>query len=537
MRVRVLPPPARRPCQPLAMCAQRGPRPTPARASCDPRSARRPATSPRECRRRGPRWSARASPTPTDRKPPNARATPAASASRTAASRPDEDDLEFIAHGLRAQALQRACDGPESVRRDDDGGNRCHVRLGERGSGGLAAPALYHTAVRASTAARPSGAVPGRCDARARPAIECAGCRSRLDRRSCVVAAFVCAALCASAALAQPQPVRVVTAVRAVPPPVIDGRLDDPVWAAAVPVGGFLQRDPDEGTARDRGDAGPRRVRRPRRLRGCRDAGSRPGRASCASSRAATLPVDADALLVYLDPHNDRPDRRAVRRVGGRRPARRAHLQRQLPRLDLGRRVGVGGGDRRRRMVRRDAHPALAVALPGRRPLHLGHQRPARHPAPQRIGVAAARPQERVRPGVEDGPPRGHRRHRPAHDAGAAAVRDGARGVHRAGAGGIAVQRRVAFLRRRRPRSQVRPVEQPHPRRHVQPGLRPGRGGPGRRQPLAVRDVLRGAAPVLHGGRQGVRRFRPQRRQPVPGGSSGPSRRSTTAAASGDTRR
>ena len=52
------------------------------------------------------------------------------------------------------------------------------------------------------------------------------------------------------AAFAQPpqrQPVREVAAVRAAPPPVIDGRLDDPVWAAAVPVGGFLQRDPDEG--------------------------------------------------------------------------------------------------------------------------------------------------------------------------------------------------------------------------------------------------------------------------------------------------
>ena len=47
-----------------------------------------------------------------------------------------------------------------------------------------------------------------------------------------VVAAFACTAVCSSTALAQPKPVRVVTAVRAVPAPVIDGRLDDPVWAA-----------------------------------------------------------------------------------------------------------------------------------------------------------------------------------------------------------------------------------------------------------------------------------------------------------------
>ncbi len=50
--------------------------------------------------------------------------------------RPDEDDLEFAAHRLRAQAVQGARDGRERVRRDDDGGNGCHVRLGEGGSGG-----------------------------------------------------------------------------------------------------------------------------------------------------------------------------------------------------------------------------------------------------------------------------------------------------------------------------------------------------------------------------------------------------------------
>ena len=102
---------------------------------------------------------------------------------------------------------------------------------------------------------------------------------------------------------------------------------------------------------------------------------------------------------------------------------------------------------------------------------------------------------------------------------------------------GIAVQRRLAFLRRRGARPEVRPVEQPHARRHLQPRLRPGRGRPRRRQPHAVRDVLRGAAAVLHRGRQGVRQLRPERRQRVPGASSGPSRRCTTAAASAARRR
>ena len=40
--------------------------------------------------------------------------------------------------------------------------------------------------------------------------------------------------------------------------------------------------------ARDRRHPDPLRLRRPRLVRGCRDAGSRPRRASCASSRAAT---------------------------------------------------------------------------------------------------------------------------------------------------------------------------------------------------------------------------------------------------------
>ncbi len=288
--------------------------------------------------------------------------------------------------------------------------------------------------------------------------------------------------------------------------------------------------------ARDRGDLRAHRVRRPGRLRGGRDAGPRPAGIVRQLSRRDAQ-VDADALLVLPRPAQRPPDRRAIRRVGRRRPARRAHLQRQLPGCDVGRRVVVGGRERPRRLDRRDAHPALAIALPESRSLHVGHQRPAHHPAPQRIGVAAARPQERVRPGVEDGPPRGHRRHRPAHDAGAAALRDGARGVRRAGAAGIAVQRRVAFLRRRRARHEVRPVEQPDAGCHVQSRLRAGGGRPGRRQSLAVRDVLRGAAPVLHRRRQGVRRLRAQRRQPVPGASSGPSRRSTTAAASAAIRR
>ena len=53
--------------------------------------------------------------------------------------------------------------------------------------------------------------------------------------------------------------------------------------------------------------------------------------------------------------------------------------------------------------------------------------------------------------------------------------------------------------------------------RDGEPGLRPGRSGPGRRQPDGLRDVLRGEAAVLHRGLPGLRPLRPQRRERVHG--------------------
>src|SRR6266571_2388647 len=40
-----------------------------------------------------------------------------------------------------------------------------------------------------------------------------------------------------------------MTAVRVSRPPTLDGRLDDPAWAGAVPIRGFTETDPDEGKA------------------------------------------------------------------------------------------------------------------------------------------------------------------------------------------------------------------------------------------------------------------------------------------------
>jgi len=124
-------------------------------------------------------------------------------------------------------------------------------------------------------------------------------------RRFAFVWVLAFAGMCVTGARGQTPAPRTVTAVRAVPTPVIDGRLDDPAWAGAEPAAGFLQRDPDEGKPaseativrvafddaaiyiaaelRDRDPAGI--VRQLSR----RDAA-----------------VEADALLVYLDPHNDR---------------------------------------------------------------------------------------------------------------------------------------------------------------------------------------------------------------------------------------
>jgi hypothetical protein len=125
------------------------------------------------------------------------------------------------------------------------------------------------------------------------------------SRRPLVIAALVCLAVGGPAAPARAQAVRALTAIRAVPPPVVDGRLDDPVWAAAVPAGGFLQRDPDEGKPATEETfvrvafddhalyvAAEMRDRHPS------------GIVRQLSRRDAA--VEADALVVYLDPHDDR---------------------------------------------------------------------------------------------------------------------------------------------------------------------------------------------------------------------------------------
>lgn len=107
-----------------------------------------------------------------------------------------------------------------------------------------------------------------------------------------------------SPSAAQPLEPRPLNAIRAAEAPVIDGRLDDEVWTRAEAVLGFLQRDPVEGEAatedtvvRIAYDDGALYV-------GARLYDREPAAIVRQLSRR-DVPVEADALIVYLDPHHD----------------------------------------------------------------------------------------------------------------------------------------------------------------------------------------------------------------------------------------
>jgi hypothetical protein len=98
---------------------------------------------------------------------------------------------------------------------------------------------------------------------------------------------------------------RVIRAVRASAPPLIDGRLTDEAWASAPAADGFTQRDPDEGR--------PATERTEVRILfddtavyiGARMFDAEPGRIDRRLSTRDNDP-DADCLTVYLDPMRDR---------------------------------------------------------------------------------------------------------------------------------------------------------------------------------------------------------------------------------------
>jgi hypothetical protein len=114
----------------------------------------------------------------------------------------------------------------------------------------------------------------------------------------------IAAAIPSGAAGQTAPPVADVRAVRTMRPPVVDGRLNDEVWALAPPAASFTQRDPDEGKA-------PTERTEIRFLYdndalyiGARLHDSEPGLVSRRLARRDDS-ADADVLSIYLDPMHD----------------------------------------------------------------------------------------------------------------------------------------------------------------------------------------------------------------------------------------
>ncbi len=107
-----------------------------------------------------------------------------------------------------------------------------------------------------------------------------------------------------SATASQAVPPRQLQAGRAVDPPVVDGRLDDAIWAVTEPAGDFLQRDPVEGDPASE----PSLVRiaydDEALYVGARLFDREPSAIVRQVSRRDVV-VEADAFVVYLDPHHD----------------------------------------------------------------------------------------------------------------------------------------------------------------------------------------------------------------------------------------
>lgn len=142
-----------------------------------------------------------------------------------------------------------------------------------------------------------------------RPMVQCRQADSRIRGVRARVPGPFLVLLGLASGVASPVPaqvpdVRQIQALRADTPPAIDGRLDDEVWRGAVPVRGFLQRDPVEGEPATE-DTLVRVGYDDRALYiGARLLDGDPASIVRQLSRR-DVPVEADAFLVYLDPHHD----------------------------------------------------------------------------------------------------------------------------------------------------------------------------------------------------------------------------------------
>lgn len=114
------------------------------------------------------------------------------------------------------------------------------------------------------------------------------------------------AAAPAVAAVPAPRELPTARAVRATPPPVVDGRLDDPAWADAPVLDGFVQREPAQGA--------PVSERTEVRVLfddqalyvGAWLFDSEPGAIVFGETRRDADPKDVDAVLLTFDTYRDR---------------------------------------------------------------------------------------------------------------------------------------------------------------------------------------------------------------------------------------
>ena len=315
------------------------------------------------------------------------------------------------------------------------------------------------------------------------------------------------------------RPVPRVTAVRATGPVAVDGRLDEADWQKASPATDFLQRDPDEGK--------PATERTEVRILyddtaiyvGARMFDSEPSKiARRLTRRDGDTDGIVDWIVVGARSAARPPHRRDVHRDGGR--ARSATASSTTTRTRT--RRGTRSGTPPCRSTTRAGAPRCASrsrSCASRRPssrcgactrsamVQRKNEESWWSFIPKKDDAVVSRAGRAGWTGRDPQPaaPRGP------------ALRHRARRVAGHGRGGRSVQRRADGRGGGRPRPEVGRHEQHDARRDGEPRLRAGRGGPGRRQPDGVRDLLRREAPVLHRGLAGVQPVRPQRRQRLHG--------------------
>ncbi len=277
-------------------------------------------------------------------------------------------------------------------------------------------------------------------------------------------------------------PARIYRTVRLQgPPPVIDGKLDDPAWSEGEWAGRLHAANAHRGGeavgahgAQDPLRRQVRLLRDPRVRRSCQGPPlPRPARRHHRRHRRRLL------QQLQRQAHGVR-----VRPDGGRQQDR-PHPGQRRDRVghELGRRLGRGGGPRRDRLDGGGPRALQPVALRAAGRAGLGPPRLALDRSQPGRGPVAAHPAAEHGTHVQPGgaprhpgaqalaPPRG------------AAPPGGQRGV------GPRRRGRDRHLRHRGRRRQARGDDQLHPRRHRESGLRAGRGRSVGRQPHGLRDA------------------------------------------------